>query len=51
MSHYITPIMLEGYVQWVHAWRVPSGQLVFLYSEEFNSPYCPVEFEVSNDRI
>ena len=45
----LTPIISDGYVQWVHPWRVVTGEPVFLYGEDFNSPYCPVNFEVCND--
>lgn len=51
MFHYITPIILDGYVQWVHPWRAEQGAAVWLYGEAFNSAYCPVQFEVSNDSI
>jgi len=47
----ITPIVLNGYVQWVHPWRADQGQSVVLYGEDFNSPYCPVQFEVRHDAI
>lgn len=47
----ITPIVLNGYVQWVHPWRADQGDPVFLYGEDFNSPYCPVQFEVRHDAI
>lgn len=47
----ITPIVLNGYVQWVHPWRADQGQSVFLYGEDFNSPYCPVQFDVRNDSV
>lgn len=40
----LTPVIIKGYVQWVHPWRVAAGEPVRLYSEEFNSPYCPVRF-------
>lgn len=45
----ITPIILDGYVQWVHPWRVDIGQAVYLYGAEFNSPYCPIQFEVGHE--
>lgn len=45
----ITPVVISGYLQWVHPWRVAVGQAVYLYGEDFDSPYCPVSFEVSND--
>lgn len=47
----LTPIIVNGYVDWVHPWRVVSGASVFLYGDEFNSPYCPVQFEVPHDPI
>lgn len=46
----ITPILLtRGFIDWVHPWRVAEGQAVYLYGDEFNSPYCPVIFEVRNE--
>lgn len=45
-----TPVMLDGYVQWVPYWRAASCQTVYLYGEEFNTPYCPIEFEVGYAR-
>lgn len=39
-----TPVMLNGYVQWVYSWAVTSGEAVHLYGEDFNTPYSPVEF-------
>ena len=48
----LTPIVLNGYVQWVPYWRAVTGQPVYLFGEDdFGSPYCPIEFEVRNDRI
>lgn len=47
----ITPVIIDGYVQWVHPWRVVAGRSVYLYGDDFNSPYCPLQFEVSNDPI
>lgn len=47
----ITPVIIQGYVQWVHPWRVPAGSPVFLYGEDFDSPYCPVQFEVTDDAV
>ena len=47
----LTPIISDGYVQWVHPWRVTTGAPVFAYGEDFNSPYCPVNFEVCNDAL
>lgn len=47
----LTPIVLNGYVQWVHPWRAAQGQCVFLYGEDFDSPYCPIQFEVRNDSV
>lgn len=41
----ITPIILNGYVQWVHCWRIDQGQPVYLYGEDFASKYCPIQFE------
>lgn len=50
--HILTPILLpRGFIDWVNPWRVASGQPVYLYGEEFNSPFCPLQFEVSNDCI
>ncbi len=46
-----TPIIRCGYVDWVQPWSVTTGEPVFLYGEDFNSPYCPVQFEVSNDSV
>lgn len=45
----ITPVIISGYVQWVHPWRVAAGHPAYLYGEDFNSPYCPVNFEAFND--
>lgn len=42
----LTPIVLNGYVQWVHPWRAEQGQSVYLYGEDFNTPYCPIIIEV-----
>jgi len=47
----LTPIVLKGYVQWVHPWRAAQGQSVYLYGEDYNSPYCPIQFEVRNDSV
>jgi hypothetical protein len=47
----LTPIVLNGYVQWVHPWRAEQGQSVYLYGEDYNSPYCPIQFEVRNDSV
>lgn len=47
----LTPIVLNGYPQWVHPWRAARGQSVYLYGEDFNSPYCPIQFEVRNDSV
>lgn len=44
----ITPVIIDGYVQWVHPWRVASGNPIYLYGVEFNSPYSPIQFEVDN---
>lgn len=46
MRFIITPVVLNGYVQWVHPWRVVGGQLAYLYGDDFNSPYCPIIIEV-----
>lgn len=46
-----TPIILNGFVQMVANWRAEQGQSIYLYGEDFNSPYCPVNFEVSNDAV
>ena len=46
----LTPIVLNGYVQWVHPWRAAQGQSVYLYGEDYNSPYCPIQFEVRNEK-
>lgn len=51
MRSIITPVVLDGYVQWVHPWRVAPNNQVWLYEEEFATPYCPINFEVSNDSI
>lgn len=47
----LTPIVLNGYVQWVHPWRAAQGQAVYLYGADFDSPYCPINFEVRNDAV
>jgi len=47
----LTPIVLNGYVQWVHPWRAEQGEAVYLYGEYFNTPYCPIQFEVRNDSV
>lgn len=47
----LTPIILNGYVQWVPWGRAGQGPSVYLFGEEFNSPYCPIQLEVCNDRI
>lgn len=47
----LTPIVLNGYVQWVHPWRAAQGVAVYLYGEDFDSPYCPINFEVRNDAV
>jgi len=48
----LTPILLpHGYVDWVRPWRVPEGGLVYLYGEDFSSPYCPIIIEVVNDSV
>lgn len=51
MFHYLTPIMLNGYVQWVHPWRADGADSAYLFGEEFATPYCPVIFEVRHDAI
>ena len=47
----LTPIVLNGYVQLVHPWRAAQGHGVYLYGEDFNSPYCPIQFEVRDDSV
>lgn len=47
----LTPIVLNGCVQWVHLWRAAQGPSVYLYGEDFNSPYCPIQFEVTNEPV
>lgn len=47
----LTPIVLNGYVQWVHPWRALQGQPVYLYGGDFDTPYCPIQFEVRNDSV
>lgn len=42
----LIPVIISGYVQWVHPWRLALGEPVFLYGEDFDSPYYPVNFEV-----
>lgn len=42
----LTPIVLNGYVQWVHPWRVAEGVPAYLYGEDFDTPYCPIIIEV-----
>lgn len=46
-----TPVILDGFVQMVANWRAAQGEPVYLYGKEFNSPYCPVHFEVTNEPI
>lgn len=46
-----TPVIIDGFVQMVAIWRANQGQSVYLYSEDFNSPYCPVHFEVTNEPL
>lgn len=46
-----TPIILNGFVQIVPNWRASQGQPVYLYGDDFDSPYCPVSFEVTNDPV
>lgn len=46
-----TPVILDGYVQWVPIWRANQGVAAYLYGEDFDSPYSPVNFEVSNDAV
>lgn len=47
----LTPIIFNGYVDWVHPWRVVVGEPVYLYGEDFGAKYCPVNFEVDNDAL
>ena len=47
----LTPVIIDGYVQWVHPWRTPAGEPVYLYGELWDTPFCPVEFEVTNDPV
>lgn len=47
--HVVTPVILDGYVQWVPYWRAVSGQPIYLYGDEFNSPYSPIKFEVGHE--
>lgn len=47
----LTPIVLNGCVQWVRPRRAAQGKSVYLYGEDFNSPYCPIQFEVRNDSV
>lgn len=47
----LIPIVLNGFVDWVSPWRAAQGQAVYLYGEDYNSPYCPIQFEVRNDSI
>jgi hypothetical protein len=49
MLSILTPILFKGFVNWVHPWRVVVGEPIFLYGEDFDSPYCPVNFEVTNE--
>lgn len=52
MKSIITPVIIDGYIQWVHPWRVAAGQPVYLFNEEFfGSPWSPVQFEVTNDAV
>ena len=48
MSHILikTPILLAGYVQMVPHWRADAGEPVYLFAEDFGTPYCPIEIEV-----
>lgn len=46
----LTPIVLNGYVQWVHPWRIGSGEPVFLWGEDFGAKYSAVIFEVRNEK-
>lgn len=45
------PVTRYGYVQWVWPTSVRPDELVFLYGEDFNSPYCPIQYEVQNDAV
>lgn len=51
MLSILTPILFNGFVNWVHPWRIVVGEPIFLYGEDFDSPYCPVNFEVANDSV
>lgn len=51
MVSIITPVLINDLVQWVHWWRANEGKPVWLYAEEFNSPYCPINFEVTNEPL
>ena len=45
--HTLTPILLpRGFIDWVNPWRVPEGGPVYLYGEDFDTPYCPIIIEV-----
>jgi len=51
MLSIMTPILFNGFVNWVHPWRIVVGEPIFLYGEDYDSPYCPVNFEVTNDAV
>lgn len=38
-----TPVILDGYVQWVYPWRIREGELYYMLGE-FGC-FSPVEFE------
>lgn len=46
-----TPVIISGYAQWVYTWRARDGAPIHGFGEDFDSPYCPISFEVSNDAV
>lgn len=51
MLSILTPILFNGFVNWVHPWRIVVGEPVFLWGEDFGAKYSAVIFEVTNDSV
>lgn len=45
----LTPIIFNGYVNWVHPWRISVGEQFFMLGD--HGGFCPVQFEVCDDAV
>lgn len=46
-----TAAWFGGYVTMVHPWRLAECPQFLLFGEEWDTSFCPVEFEVINDTV